>query len=170
MNGQATTTAATMQTAPPPKVKPSGLRAAGEWRVLPVRAALLLITDDGQLARVLKGESIPKEELHTRWAIAGEIATDIPASSLTWMLEGPEPWVCKANGPDDPYTPEYEAKHPEGAAYAWEITAGAVNHFYTIYGREAPEWAVKGLAEQAARVKAREAAEAEAVTGTEGGE
>ena len=89
---------------PPPAKK---LRDAGKWRVLlpPDRpdsdGMIMYPADDAQLARLLKGDTIPRAEREMKKVFPGDVVGDFPAKSVPWMHEAG--WITEANGPDDPY-------------------------------------------------------------------
>lgn len=99
-----------------PKTPPAkALRDPGTYRVGTARGAIWIITDDDQLARVLRGENIPKAERKMRRYASGELVTGIPATSLPWMLSGG--WVEPAPGkptlpvvPVEPAAPDAEGE------------------------------------------------------------
>lgn len=97
---------------PAPKAK-GGLRSPVAWRILKPRGSaggVRVITDDDQLARVLKGDQLPKADLKIRWYEPGEVAMDIPASAVGWLTEGDDPLICEANSAADPYSDAAVAK------------------------------------------------------------
>lgn len=67
-----------------------------------MRFSLDYPADDTQLAAMLKGDRMPRHERKMRRAWAGEIVTDLPAVSVAGLLA--KGAICKANGPDDPYS------------------------------------------------------------------
>lgn len=68
--------------------KAPALRDPGTYRVGTARGAIWIITDDDQLARILRGENIPKAERKVKRYVSGEIVKGIPATSVPWMLSG----------------------------------------------------------------------------------
>lgn len=66
--------------------KAAALRDRTPYRVTSVRSALLILTDDDQLARLVAGEYIPHEERKTRRAPSGEIVRDLPTISVPSLL------------------------------------------------------------------------------------
>ncbi len=80
MSGQPTTAPA----APPAKASP--LRDKGPYIVTGVAAPLIIVTDDAQLAALIKGATIPLADRKTRYAVEGEIVTDLPTVSVAGLL------------------------------------------------------------------------------------
>lgn len=82
--------------------KTAALRDPGTYRVGTARGAIWIITDDDQLARILKGERIPKAERKVKRYVSGEIVKGIPATSVPWMLSGGwiEPVAAEPKGGD----------------------------------------------------------------------
>lgn len=78
----------------PAPAKPAPLRDPRTFIVGAARGAIWIITDDDQLARVQKGERIPKAERKMARYASGERVTGIPAASVPWMLSGG--WIVPA--------------------------------------------------------------------------
>ncbi|MBK8260274.1 MAG: hypothetical protein IPK80_02930 [Nannocystis sp.] len=91
-----------MQSVQPPAPKTGkALRSAEAWRVLDKREWIEYPSDDAQLERLLSGDKLPRSERKVKRVKAGEIAKDIPAKSVPGLIAAG--WICKADGPDDPY-------------------------------------------------------------------
>jgi len=62
------------------------LRDATAYVVTDERDALLYPSDDGQLARLMRGEFIPLDERRMTEARSGRVVTDLPAISVPHLL------------------------------------------------------------------------------------
>lgn len=115
----------------------SSLRSTVVYRVLSKRGQLIIPDDDEQLARMLKGEIIPRDQLTVLRVEPGQTTDRVPlASERVLQTSG---WICVAGSDEDPYR--------GGAAEAGlpETIAGAS----TLEGNEAM------LADEAARLAPR---------------
>jgi hypothetical protein len=70
----------------PTTAKAPALRDKGPYIVTGVASPLIIVTDDAQLAALLKGAKIPLVDRQTRYAYEGDIVTDLPAVSVPGLL------------------------------------------------------------------------------------
>lgn len=89
--------------ATPAKAGRSALRSDKRYRVTDVRAAIWIVTDDDQLARMAKGDRIPKGDRLVRRCVTGDVVTDVPKASEAWMVTAG--WIVPADSPADRWSP-----------------------------------------------------------------
>lgn len=91
----------------PAATKPAKLRDDRAFLVTDVRSGIWYPTDDGQLARLVRGDCIPHDELKLAFVASGQVARGLPAVSVAWMLErgwieaAPEPVLATVPTPKE---------------------------------------------------------------------